>query len=677
MWGRIGVNHTVRFPNAGNHPETFVERPATSFDARRPFPAASMPPRSKSAFAVGLVLLVTVSSVAFAADVSDARRPDPVAFEDTVTFGMTGEEAMSSRTGATVAPRAEVFYSQYRYVVGYYGVTWMVDEVSRPEHERQFGVPVAVYVTDFRDSDVTLDGDGVLTVPDGKRPLPWTAVEDAHFVVGSRARTLSGPAVVPFSTAAAARSFADEHDGRVVRWEAVRDMEFGTTEATRQRFRNARSRRAAWANRTADDARALLSRPVSVVVGEDAPTVRAAVERAPANTTVYVPEGTYAGNVTVDKPLTVRGAGEATHLRGDGTGSVVRARAPRTAVADLRVSGVGNTTSVAELPDDVEEGEWDYQVKMGYAYGDAGVVLDRANGSLIHGVSVETPTNGVLVRSSSGSVLEELTVRGAERWQDGFMDVTVMHSRIVVQNSTFRGGRDAVYTHRSHGVVVRGNYMDGMRFGVHEMYTSNALVADNAVRNTISGVIVMTRPTGNVIVDNDVRESRQGVGVVGSASYVAGNVLADNDYGMAIGTQRSLYEHNVLANNDVGARASDIVPTNRVVANDFVGNDRYVVAVVGPLRVWTAGGRGNYWSGAPGVDADGDGTLDRTFRPSGPVDGAVHRASGAPTLARSPATAALRGVRDLAPGLRGTGVVDTGPLADPVRPEAVNETEGA
>jgi nitrous oxidase accessory protein NosD len=180
-----------------------------------------------------------------------------------------------------------------------------------------------------------------------------------------------------------------------------------------------------------------------------------------------------------------------------------------------------------------------------------------------------------------------------------------------------------------------------------------------------------------VIVDNDVRDSRHGIDVVGSASYVAGNVMVGNEYGLTIITQRSIYERNVVAYNDVGVRASDIVPTNRVVRNDFVGNDRHVVALVGPLRIWTAEGRGNYWAGAPGVDGNGDGVLDRTFRPSGPVDGVVHRASGAPTLARSPAVVALRGLSDLVPGLRGTGVIDTAPLADPVRSGAVNRTEAA
>ncbi|MFC6988596.1 nitrous oxide reductase family maturation protein NosD [Haloplanus sp. GCM10025708] len=268
-----------------------------------------------------------------------------------------------------------------------------------------------------------------------------------------------------------------------------------------------------------------------------------------------------------------------------------------------------------------------------------------------------------------------MTVHGSEEWLNGFMGVMVMESRIVVQNSSFYGGRDGVYTHLAHGLVVRDNYFEGMRFGTHEMYTSNALVEDNVAVDTNIGVVVMTRPTGNALVGNEVRASEAGISVAGSASYVAGNVLVDNGYGMDVVSRSSYYVRNVLVRNDVGARASSIIPTNRIHHNDFAGNDRYVVAVIGPLRVWTGDEGGNYWEGAPGRDADGDGVLDRSFQPTGAVDSRIDRVAGAPTLARSPAVAALRGLQDVVPGLRGTGVVDNRPLSRPVRPAAVNETQ--
>jgi len=633
---------------------------------------------SKPVLAVLSVVLL-VSSSAFVFD-AGADRPDPVAFEDTIGMGMTAAATVEASERGVEIPRAQAFYSQYRYVVGYHGIPSLVDELAREGHDSQFGVPLAVYVSDYADADLNVSEDGSLRVPNTPSSyVDWVPAEEAYFVVGSRARTPAGEAVVPFSDRATAASFADEHGGEVRDWNAVRSATFDTATVTRDAFRRDVDRRHEWADGRSAEARQLLDRPVSTVVGEDAPTLAAAVESAPPNTTVYVPPGTYDANLTLDEPLTLRGAGESTHLRGDGNGSVVTATAPEVAVADLRVSGVGETFT----PDDVstDRGEdWDYNVQLSYGYGDAGVTLDGANGSLVRNVSVDTPANGVVARWSRNAVIEDVSVDGSDVWQEGFMGVMVMHSRVVVQNSTFVNGRDGVYTHLSDGLVVRNNRMVGtgeMRFGVHEMYTSDALVANNTVVGTNTGIVVMTRPRNNLIVGNDVRDSYAGINVGGESSYVADNVVANNRYGLEAPSETSIYERNVVVRNGVGFRASSLVPTNRVVENDFVDNQRYVTATLGPLRVWSGTDGGNYWSDAPGHDADGDGVLDRSFQPTHPVDSRVGDVTGATTLANAPALSALRALQGAVPGLRPTGVVDRAPLADPVRPGVVADETAA
>jgi nitrous oxidase accessory protein NosD len=573
---------------------------------------------------------------------------------------MTGVETVQARSTDIIIPRAEVFYSQYRYVVGYYGIGSLVDELNREGNERQFGRPLTIYVTDFAGIDPVVGADGLLKFPAHRdRTLPWVKAEEAVFVIDSEARTTGGPAVVPFSSAEAARTFVEAHGGRMVEWAELRTMRFGTLQASRSGMADARANLTAWADETVADQQSLLDRPVSVTVGSDTADLQTVIDDAPPNTTVRLAPGTHDGNLTIDKPLTIRGSGAETHLNGDGTGSVIRVTAPRVAVADLSITGVGNNTSVSALPG--YETDWDYRVKLGYGYGDAGVEFDSATDSLVHDVEIETPANGVLFRYSHGSVVDDVSVDGTEVWADGFMGVMVFESRVVIQESTFRGGRDGVYTHRSDGLVIRDNRMAGLRFGVHEMYTSNALVANNSVTDSNVGVIVMTRPVGNMLIDNEVTASRAGLSVAGAASYVAGNTVETNDYGLLVASRRSIYEHNRIVDNAVGIRSSTLIPTNRITANDLLNNDRHVLAVLGPLRIWP----GNYWAGAPGIDRDGDGRLERAYRPSGVVDGRIHRVDATPTLVRSPAVDAIRSLQELVPGLRSTGVLDPAPRARP------------
>jgi len=621
---------------------------------------------------VGLLVVLLVASAAFVPRVGgDAGGSyEPVAFEDTVKLGLTDAAAVEVRASNRTLPRAQVFYSQYRYVVGYYGVEALVSDLRRPGRERQVGRPLAVFVTAYEGTDLRLDDEDELYIPSTTpATISWVPAASATYVVGSEARTPGGEVVVPFQTRAAAREFADAHGGRVLGWDAVRELDVPGIEATRERMRTAVAERSAWADQQSTAAHALLERPVSVVVGEDVPTLAAAVERAPPNTTVRLPPGTYEANVTLSKPLTLRGAGNGTHLRGDGNGSVVRVYSPGVAVADLRVTGVGNSTSPDVRPEDT--GEWDYAVQMGYGYGDAAVAVVESDDVLVSNVWTRTPANGILVRDSDRVVVANVTVVGSEEWQDGFMGVMSMRSRPVVQDSTFLGGRDGVYMHLSDGLVVRDSRMVGMRFGVHEMYTSDILVANNTVRETGVGIITMTRPRDNALVDNDVRESNAGLAVGGTATYVAGNVLVDNRYGLQIPSETSLYEHNVVAYNEIGVRSTALLPTNTVVANDFVGNGRPALAPLGPLRVWTVDGEGNYWDTAPGRDRDGDGTLERAYRPTGAVDGRVGRVPGAGTLARAPAVSGLRTLQDAVPGLRSRGIVDLAPGDSPGRPGVV------
>jgi parallel beta-helix repeat protein len=615
------------------------------------------------------ILLVATAVGAFAVDLG-AARPDPVPYADTVKLGATAEtEQTAEHEGATI-PRVEIFYSQYRYVVGYTGVAAAISALDEPGRERQFGYPLAVYASDYagrspRCTDGTLTS---ATNPD------WVSVTEAHFVVGSRATLAGESVVVPFSEVADARAFADVCGGRVVDWETLRrdPPAVPSAEGVESSIDDRRAR----ADRRVAAAAPLLDREVSVVVGRDAPTIRAAVAAAPPNTTVVVPPGTYAERVTIDKPLTLRGRNAT--LDGGGEGTVIEVRADDVAVTGLTIRGVGNATRAENVS---ESGDWDAPIQQGYGGGDAGIDARNVSTLYVHEVTIHTPANGVLLRRTPGAVVDDLHVYGSEEWLDGFMGVIAMHDPVVVQNSYVEGGRDGVYLHRAHGTVVRNNTFLDQRFGVHLMYTSETLIADNVARGQEgSGVVVMTRPTANAIVGNDVRHANGGIFVGGSRSYVARNVVVDADRGMVAYATQSRYEHNVLYENEVGFAASTVVPSNRVVANDFVGNDRHATAGPGPLRIYTADGRGNYWEGAydTSLAADGSPTLDRAYSPTDELDRRLHRTDAAVTLSAAPAVRGLRAFRGTTPGFRKASIVDLAPLTRPANPDllsrARNET---
>ena len=614
-----------------------------------------------------VVAVLTVAG-AFLVDPADST-PDPVRYDDAVELGLSAETDELMDGEATV-PRAQVFFSSFQYVVGYNGIGPLVDALADDRTETAFGHPIAVHVETFDGAEPGVTAAGLFRA-DGAPG--WTPADEAVYVVGADVRTPAGETAIPFAAADAAADFADAHDGEVTSWSTLRTRSFDVDTAAT--VRSMAPDRWATADARVADARHRADRPVSVVVGEDVETVSAAIDVAPPNTTVVVPEGTYEETVNVTKPLTV--AGENATIRGDGNGSVITVRAPDVALSGLAVAGVGNETrdegAVQEPPDD-DAAAWDTNVQLGYGHGDAGIRGIDAPGLVAEDVRIETDASGVLLREGSHATLIDLDVEGPDDWQDGFMGVVAMESRVTVDGGEFVGGRDGVYAHRADGTVIRNATFSGTRYGVHLMYTGDSLIADNVVRNaTYGGITVMTRPEGNAIVGNDVRDSPAGIQASGTRAYVGYNTLAHNDLGFSTSSRGSLYERNVLVGNEQGARATTVVPSSRVVENDFVGNERHAGAGAGPLRIWADGDVGNYWEGA---DAPLH-AADRGYEPTSSVDVAFHREPAAAVAAGSPAARLLDRLRGTTPGARSGGVFDPVPADTPFDPDRIAAVENA
>ncbi|MEY7851109.1 NosD domain-containing protein [Natrarchaeobius sp. A-rgal3] len=625
--------------------------------------------RSRKLATLAILALVVIGGIApFVADTESAT-PEPVPFDETVTVGLTLESERQLDEDVTL-PEVQVFYSQYEYVVGYYGVETFRGEREQEGHDRQFGYPLTVYVTDYGSVDFDLDDDGY---PVTDRSPAWTDADGAWYVVDSDARSPSGPTVVSFADREDAESFAAAHGGSVRSWDGVLAEPFERDDAAT--VRDHVGERQQNADATVEAATIHDERPVSVVVGEDVETVQAGIDEAPANTTVFVPDGTYEERLEIDRPITLAGDGAAT-IVGPENGSVVTVTAADVGIRSLEITGVGPMTAGAETVPGEEGGEWDDEFQTHYTGADAAISAHVADGISVANVTVETPSNGVILRESPDAVVRNVTVQGNDDWADGFAGVMAFRSPGVIEESTILDGRDSIYLYRSEGIAVRNNTIDGSLLGTHIMHNDGALIANNEFRNVENtGIYIMTGPERNAVVGNEVRDSDVGAYIGGSDSYVAENVFEANEVGLRMEASSTIYESNVFAGNGVGARDGAMLPTNRVVANDFVGNDAHATAGVGPLRIWTHDGIGNYWQGGT-TPADGF-PPDRAYTPTDTVDAQLHTTDGAATLARAPALDALAGLEASIPGMQTGSITDLSPACEPQNPDRLAQTEWA
>ena len=627
---------------------------------------------------VATLVLVVGAAGLFVVDAGQADH-EPATFDYTVSMGLSLEDEFALEEDVQL-PRVQVFYSQYQYVVGYYGVETFVETQKQDGHEQRFGYPLSVLVSDYSGTDVELTEKGH---PATDEFVGWTDAEDAVFVVGSEARTPTGETVLPFTDRDDAEAFAEEHGGDVVDWETVLETDFGIDDA--EVVRDRVDDHHEWADTRVADSRALLDRderPVSVTVGEDGTeTIEAAIEEAENETTVVVPEGTYNETIEIDKPITL--AGEGATVDGGGNDTVITLSADSAAVTGFEVVGVGGSLRDATVDsdgdvhahdaDDIPD-DWEEAVEEEYGNADSGVEAVGATGVLIEDVTIDTPANGVFLNESPDSVVRSVTVEGADHWRNGFMGVLTMYSPSVIEESTIVDGRDGVYSHQSDGIVIRENEMREGRFGIHFMHTSESTIAGNEIEaQDRVGIYVMTGPERNAIVGNHVRDNPTGIIPGGSDSYVADNLLEDNGVGVRADAANTIYEGNVFAGNLEGLNAEVVLPTNRIVDNDFVGNGRHADTTFGPLRIFTHDGTGNYWHGAIG-EPDGP-TLERSYSPTDSVDQRLHYVDGTPTLARSSALDVVSGLEASVPGARTGSIIDTAPLCEPANPDLLAHSE--
>lgn len=629
-----------------------------------------MRPRTVAVVAVAMLL---VGAAPFA--VSSTAQTATVPFEETKPTGLSDRSVQQVRNSQLAIPRAKVMYSQYRYVVGYYGVTSLVAGLQH-QREREIGRPLSISVTSFSGTNVTVSADGYLQMPD-LQVTDWIPARDAYFVVNSSARVPErNTTIVPFSTRADAEAFAEQNGGSVSRWQTVKTLSIGRVGRSIEAWQQVADGRLERADQTVAATQSVLDRPTAVTVGENASSVRAAIRRAPPNSTVVLPPGTYhVDTLRVSKPLTLRGAGPArTHLVGYRNGSVIVTSAPRTAFVGVSITGVGSKRSGKgrNVSVSVPKDSWKHRYYKVHGYGDAALVFDDAGRSLVSNVRINTTSNGVIARTSPNVVVTNLTLYGTHRWENGFLGVSTVGNRIIVQDSQFYGGKVGVYAYDAPRVVVRNTTAEGMMVGVFDLYSPQLVAANNTIEDVWNGIYAETRAYGTIVVGNRLQNNYNGIIVEGRSNFIARNVLLHNRKGAQVHGQFTAYWQNVFAYNHIGAESGALLPLNRVHANDFVGNDRYVSTQEwNVLHVWA----GNYWAGAPGRNRDSDQYIERSFRPTGPVDGRMVTTVGAPTLARSPALMSLRQVQQLLPGLRGAGVVDPRPRSQPVRREAITQLQ--
>ncbi len=327
-----------------------------------------------------------------------------------------------------------------------------------------------------------------------------------------------------------------------------------------------------------------------------------AIDHASKGAKLELPEGIYKGNITVNKPLIIKGSSHKTVLEGDGKGTVVTVTSPFVTLENLTIRHSG-----AE-----------------HERVDAGIALKKVHHCNILHCDLKDVLFGIDMQQSSDCNISynhitskpfALGLRGdaIRLWYS--TDNTLTYNKIYK-------ARDFVVWY-SHGNLIANNYGEYGRYSLHFMYTGKNIVKDNEFSHNSVGIFFMysqdTIATGN-IVKNSLGTTGLGIGLKDCSNYtITDNKILYCARGLYI--DRSPFEpdtfnhieHNFILYNSEGVHfhslsLNNIFKNNIIKGNiDTVVNDSYNTKVT--QNKWD----GNYWDDYQGFDKNGDGVGDTPY----------------------------------------------------------------
>lgn len=380
-------------------------------------------------------------------------------------------------------------------------------------------------------------------------------------------------------------------------------------------------------------------------------SIQAAIDAAHAGDKIQVREGTYTGNLILNKQIILEAVNRSV-LRGEGTGSVITIIADECAVRGFLIEHSGSDLSRE----------------------DSGILL-KSSRNVIEANELRDILYGIYLYSSSSNMLRRNHIRGRNELDVGERGAGLhlwnSPNNIIEDNSIIEE-RDGIYIQNSNGNQIRRNRVTNLRYGLHYMSSDRNVFEDNLFSNNIAGAAIMY--SNKIELRRNAFIHNRGFSSFGilfqecNELVAEENFIVDNATGIFMeALRKTTFRRNAIANNDVALQLFSNSEANVFTENNFVDN-------LSPLQLigrstttkWSENGRGNFWSDYDGYDLNEDGLGDVPLK----IQNVFQYLEGNYPRLRlyfdSPSARAMAMAEKTFPILKGSPVVDDAPLMSPV-----------
>lgn len=212
----------------------------------------------------------------------------------------------------------------------------------------------------------------------------------------------------------------------------------------------------------------------------------------------------------------------------------------------------------------------------------------------------------------------------------------------ISSNIKSKGINDIIYI-EADSCTISGfkiiNANDSLNVVAINIHSSNNNISNNVLLNSTYGIYISTHSKNNTIYDNMILKNKHGIGSsFGSGNNIfSNNISSNSDYGIYLysgsdynniyeniflynfygvrikGSDYNIVSMNLFENNEQGLWFCCGAEDNTIFNNNFRNNTKWN-AKDDSGNQWDNGSIGNYWDDYEGLDADGDGIGDISYK---------------------------------------------------------------
>ena len=320
------------------------------------------------------------------------------------------------------------------------------------------------------------------------------------------------------------------------------------------------------------------------------------IEETPEGGTLHLEGVTYNGNIEIKKPITITGT-DGTHIKGDGTASVIEVEAEQVAIENVHVSNSGMDQSSDE----------EY----------TGIRV-MASDATIRNVKITDVYHGIYLTRADNTTIDETTIIGqaSESLAKQGNGIHIIRSvNNTITNNNIEYTRDGIYIEYANGNEITGNTVQHARYGLHYMYSDYNNFYENHFTGNIGGAAIMQ--SDHITIENNHFSYNQGSRAFGLLLQSSNNIeVKDNEFflnhrGLSLDmSTNNRIEENHFFKNEIGVELWTSSTAHVLVKNHFKQNQLDVLTLGGKsFNDWFENGEGNYWD-TPMIDLDHDGISD-------------------------------------------------------------------